>query len=695
MAAVVARLGRLGARGSRAAWRIFAVTFRTIVAALVVVVVFIIAGNLTFHSQRGIPYRALAPEAAACSEGRDVGWDVLAKTDGGQVANDEWSAIEKNGPSWRAKFSCTIQHHVIRGYRVADGSARTLEYDLAFIEFQEDGKPYALRVPCTLANDEGCRDEGYGPVRLSRDRGQLDAVLDSLKSNSPHYVLVWIHGWRHDASIGDANVSEFREYAAHVARFIEDRAAINPQAPKPRVTAIYIGWRGARTEENWLRHTLGTAGAWMGNFFAVATLFDRKPVSEAIAPSVLAGVRAVESILHLYKPITNEGSASRPGPNRMIVFGHSLGGNLVITALRDDLTKKVGLHNPGDYMQPVLGDLVVLINPAAEAEKWIDVQRAVWRRVPMSAAERRTAKEYETSHFFFGQDQAPIMVSATAARDWPPGGRRETDCASPTAETNAKVLQARAVAQEGFNYDWATYDLFPAFKGDFRPIADTLERYVLGVDPHDACDDTPVSPIRRVVTAPVVGFSLLLRVLPFMQTDPEQTRTLGHLDPPRAPLGTIKQDRFSAHPLGTTHELRGIDSASDRTRRYRPSASGENEPREHPLPYESVGSAEAACPVANGWLLRARLETERADAAGQNHGSFWNSAMAGANAPALQFVHGFKDAGIAAITRANDPFWNMRAFDTALALHDGYMLSSFICAMNQLVMDDIVSAETP
>jgi hypothetical protein len=30
----------------------------------------------------------------------------------------------------------------------------------------------------------------------------------------------------------------------------------------------------------------------------------------------------------------------------------------------------------------------------------------------------------------------------------------------------------------------------------------------------------------------------------------------------------------------------------------------------------------------------------------------------------------------------------MRAFDTALVRHDGYMLSSFICAMNQLVMDD-------
>jgi hypothetical protein len=46
---------------------------------------------------------------------------------------------------------------------------------------------------------------------------------------------------------------------------------------------------------------------------------------------------------------------------------------------------------------------------------------------------------------------------------------------------------------------------------------------------------------------------------------------------------------------------------------------------------------------------------------------------------------------MAAITRANDPFWNIRAFDTALARHDGYVLSSFICGLNQLILDDITS----
>ena len=37
----------------------------------------------------------------------------------------------------------------------------------------------------------------------------------------------------------------------------------------------------------------------------------------------------------------------------------------------------------------------------------------------------------------------------------------------------------------------------------------------------------------------------------------------------------------------------------------------------------------------------------------------------------------------------NDPFWNVRAFDNALSRHDGYRRSSFICALSQLVLDDI------
>jgi hypothetical protein len=58
----------------------------------------------------------------------------------------------------------------------------------------------------------------------------------------------------------------------------------------------------------------------------------------------------------------------------------------------------------------------------------------------------------------------------------------------------------------------------------------------------------------------------------------------------------------------------------------------------------------------------------------------------------VRFQHGLPLTGIAPITLANDPFWNVRAFDNALSRHDGYRLSSFICALNQLVLDEITDA---
>jgi hypothetical protein len=130
------------------------------------------------------------------------------------------------------------------------------------------------------------------------------------------------------------------------------------------------------------------------------------------------------------------------------------------------------------------------------------------------------------------------------------------------------------------------------------------------------------------------------------------------------------------------------------------SAQGTN--REIPLGYGEIMTPEAACPAATGWLSRARnekiQEQAKADPGPHRHyATNWDSydlkvsTVANEGFPALRFVHGFADSGISPPTRSNDPFWNLRAFDTALAEHDGYMLSSFICAMNQLALDDITT----
>ena len=664
-------------------------TFRVVGCALLL----IILGNVAFSSLRGIPHRALDPDSRECRDGRATGWDILhpvakkadASTQRDRVANDEFDAIDLVDLQWRLRFSCAIQRHVVPGYSAPDGSVHDLAYDLAFLEFQENGKPYALRELCAPGVTD-CTDEGLGPMRVL-PRGQLRAIQDHLKGG-PHYVIVFIHGWRHDASIGDANVSQLRHYAAHVARFLEDRAALDSSFVKPRVTAIYVGWRGARTDETWLRRKFGKVGELVGTAFAMLTLFDRKPVSEAIAPAVLAGLRTIENSLKLSQPLDPKTLLPTTNLNKMIVFGHSLGGNLLATALRDDLVKKVERHDPGSYMLPVLGDLVVLLNPASEATKWTAVQRETWKRIWLYVGERRPLKDFIDSHRFFRDDQRPIVVSVTAARQWPPGGRRATDCDIISA-AEPLLQESKALATRGVDYDWATYDLFPAFKGDLRPLADTMRRFATGEDPQDECDRPLHSWLQAALRLPMLGLSATARTFPFMETNTEETHTIGHLDPPRSPGGHLAHYMASAHPFGTTHELRGYEELdSDIVRKRNVGDGGQS--RELPVDYEEVTSSAAACPISDGWLRAARDSKIRQ----QGSATFWSSRHAGGNAPALQFLHGFDMAGIAAITRANDPFWNVRAFDTALARHDGYMLSSFICAMNQLVMDDITNFRT-
>jgi hypothetical protein len=679
---------------------------RWLVRGALLVLLLMVLGNVVFSSQRDVPYRAF-DSASDCRSEADRGWDVLAQVGqrpAGWVANDEWAVIDTMGLEWRRRFACIIQRHTIPNYRPPTGETRDLAFDLAFLEVQENGKPYPLRELCTDTKED-CVDEGYGRVRTLR-RTQLDAILEHLKPADPagatgsaasHYVLVFIHGWRHDASIGDSNVAQLRHYAAHVARFLADRASTQSSAPPPRVTAVFVGWRGARTDETWLKRHAGHVGSAIGTFSALLTLFDRKPVSEAVAPSVLAGLQSIEAALALRESLDDAKALPRPQRNRMIVIGHSLGGNMLATALQQDLVKKVNRHEAGSYMLPAVGDLVVLINPASEASKWTTIQRAVWSKTPMSHAERASIKDYEASHHFFRDEQRPIIVSVTAAKDWPPGGRRKLDCELP--EKREQVESAGVVSKET-EYDWATYDLFPAFKGDFRPAADTLVRLATGRDPHDECDTDSLDFSKTWTSLPLVAIASLLRVMPFMQTEPELTRTIGHLDPPRIPRGRSDQYYFSAYPFGTTHELRGPEGPQSRVVRksnqdFDHSNAKEQElAREVPVDYDEILGPKAACPPALGWLEKAR--NHRRDLV--NHGkyaTYWSSDEAEAEAPALHFLHGFRMAGVAAITRANDPFWNMRAFDTALARHDGYMLSSFICAMNQLVLDDITTFTTP
>jgi hypothetical protein len=655
---------------------------------------FFVFATLILTTHRDVAYRNLHPVNKVCKEGLDTGWTILSEVNPNpQTANDdEWTdpsndetyAVAKDS-IWARRLRCALQRHVIP----ASAGKKPVEYYLGFLEYKENGDPYLLAADTPDGDDKPV--DAHILQNLITDGNtkpqieQLDALRKHLSEGS-NYVIVFAHGWRHDAGIGDGNVADLRLYAAHVARFLADRCETEGLYCKTRVTAIYIGWRGARVDERLWTTYLGSFGAHMAEFAAAITLFDRKPVSEQIAPSAISALRAIESDL---SDRDGDGNLKPNWPtNKMIIFGHSLGGNLFATGLENDLIKAVSRHQAGEHLPPILGDLVVLINPAAEAAKWTRVQREVWNKIPFHLDDNTTMKTVTNGHSFFPRDQKPVILSITSALEFPAGGLREGDCTWIALDTGRNrireifkenLAKSDGLFKEGVEYDRATHVLFPTFKFDFRPIADYLDRNADRIEGFQRrCVSFTPTIWSRLRAAPDRILALLLRVFPFQNTDNESSHTIGNLDPPRPANGVPGQSLTSSAPFGTTHELIGL---------MRPTTEEKHNA------YFTIATAPISCPPANYWLQRARVKKI------QQNGTYWDSedlsdASPGplrAEHPALQFLHGFESSGIAPITRANDPFWNMRAFDNALSKHGGYRLTSFICAMNQLVMDDITT----
>src|SRR6185369_6181808 len=96
-----------------------------------------------------------------------------------------------------------------------------------------------------------------------------------------------------------------------------------------------------------------------------------------VAPAAVTALRRIDAITFDRAPA----GWKRDTQSRMIVFGHSLGGNMLATALRETMLDRIARHVPGTAMTPPFADLIVLLNPASEASNWTVLQRAMRERI--------------------------------------------------------------------------------------------------------------------------------------------------------------------------------------------------------------------------------------------------------------------------------------------------------------------------
>lgn len=711
---------------------------------------------------------------------------ILSKHDG--IHNDEFAAINlsKHAARDQLALSCMLQKHVIPG----DGDKRRrIEYYVSFLEFRENGQPAHDDIgkinPTEYKDDvdECYRAEGRvrDLERIRKSKGkigrewfptQFEALKSHLrcKRHKKHFVLAFVHGWRHNAMIGNEDVQRARVFAAYTKSFLEQRCEAATKAKDKNaeqrfcdvtVTLVYFGWRGNRIDESYLFRKFGgdprSYGSKILNAVDVVfslptllTIFDRKPVSERVAPSINNALYQIDQL------VFNRGDEgqNQKSLNRMVTFGHSLGGNILAFGMKDELVARIRNHKPTAQIQiaPPFGDMVVLINPASEAENWTALQRAMRERIQFYHTQRALGvtngiedqlkkdsnKRIEEGFDFFSSQQKPIVVSLTAANTWPAGSMRISDCGkidniqrrSKTAGKDIlldpEALLMSSLAAEGANprYDRDTHDFFPFFRGDLRPLAETFElasrsfsvRAVCGLDkgvrdpwpwwldklrfPESGLLALPGYWINRASASVLGGVGALLRNFPFMRTDVEATRTIGHLNPVRSYVSTNRPGRSAAH-FGTTHELL-IEAISKNDRGKRHSTF---------MKTHYINAADftlARCGPAHHMLVTAKEAVPKKD-----RGRGWTATNLISDVAEIDLnegkdkknpkwekvnvttilKHGYFIAPIYPITRPNDPFWNIRVRDTGMQEHGGYDSYPLICFIQQLVMDDVTATK--
>ena len=202
------------------------------------------------------------------------------------------------------------------------------KFDLAFIEFTELGNVY------------------------NRDRMNrvLDHVRELSKSNEGVTVIVYAHGWKHNASPEDPDIKKFKEMLHTVSKVnsTEDR----------RLVGIYIGWRGKSLK---IKH--------LDNL----TYWGRKEVAQQI------GKGGVTELLLQLERITIKNSNSNK--NNYFVTGHSLGAAIILSSINEILMDRIIAgklnENRDCTLSEPFGHGVMLINPAIEANEILQLKELI------------------------------------------------------------------------------------------------------------------------------------------------------------------------------------------------------------------------------------------------------------------------------------------------------------------------------
>jgi hypothetical protein len=227
-------------------------------------------------------------------------------------------------------------------------------------------------------------DQGRGFLNRQSEREQLDKVsaeIEAMRRDGVDaIVVVFVHGWKHDARTNDDNLSAFRVLLDQTA--LHERRCADGGKERP-VYGIFVGWRGLS-----LHGVFGT--------LEDATFWDRQQAGRRVAAG---SVHELFGRLRHYRNSRQQGG----GPALLAIAGHSFGGMIVFSALAQSLIEAASA--PNDEMIPRFADVVLLINPAIEGARYLPI----YDLVNSAAFQQRTMV------------QLPAFICVQADNDIPVG----------------------------------------------------------------------------------------------------------------------------------------------------------------------------------------------------------------------------------------------------------------------------------
>jgi len=288
-------------------------------------------------------------------------------------------------------------------------------YELHFVEFDDQGWLYPDRP-------------ASGEAPAVTPSHQIDHLMKRLRTllEERHdlSIVVFVHGWKHNAQSDDRNVQEFRTLLRAVGAEEKDRAG--PGGSPRKVVGVYVAWRG----ESWAV----PASVQSVTFWARKEAARR--VSVGSARELFARLQAIR---HHYNDAQAPGKrttgaapghAARPRI-RTLMIGHSFGGLILYSAMSGPLIESLTaqrdldeLNKETDVVAERPADMILLINPAFEASRY----EALYR-----VSNRYVAKRFEP----------PLLVSVTSTKDW------ATGIAFPIGRSVNTLFERETTGEEG------------------------------------------------------------------------------------------------------------------------------------------------------------------------------------------------------------------------------------------------------